>query len=217
MSDFRCVVCNMPIVEIHHIIPQEEKGPDTIENAVALCANCHSIYGGNKSKRQELIELRDRTYRRIAERFRTKQEYIHMEKAEGKYKVQKKKEDIILRCNISLNENFEQAAKKIYRLIYEIGEREPNLKRALVVEIQGHRNEEGGYDHDMFELQYEFLLKCMLPFLHSLHIPLVSVTNAKPQKNLPTGELMICSNREELENKEKDTENYQIYKLQGEK
>ena len=30
-----------PFLEIHHIVPLPEGGPDTIENVVALCPNCH--------------------------------------------------------------------------------------------------------------------------------------------------------------------------------
>lgn len=32
-SGFRCVICQEPFVEVHHIIPQNEGGEDTIENA----------------------------------------------------------------------------------------------------------------------------------------------------------------------------------------
>jgi len=28
-------------LEVHHVIPLKDKGPDTIKNAVALCPNCH--------------------------------------------------------------------------------------------------------------------------------------------------------------------------------
>ena len=30
-----------PFLEVHHVVPIAEGGPDTIENAVALCPNCH--------------------------------------------------------------------------------------------------------------------------------------------------------------------------------
>jgi 5-methylcytosine-specific restriction protein A len=31
-----------PYLEVHHLIPLSEEGPDNIPNAVALCPNCHS-------------------------------------------------------------------------------------------------------------------------------------------------------------------------------
>lgn len=197
-SDFRCVVWNTPIVEIHHIIPQAEKGEDTTENAVALCAHCHNIYGGNSSKREELIKLREIAYKRIEEKFNPQPQYIKVEKAEGRCKVIKENNDIVLKCHISKKENFEQAATKIYHLIYKMGKRYPQVKRTLIVEIEEHRNSEGGYDKDMFELQYEFLLKCMMPYLHALHIPLLSIENTEEQQNLSCGEFMIFDNPEEM-------------------
>ena len=46
-----CELCNQnapfqladgqPYLEVHHIIPLQEDGPDIIENCVALCPNCH--------------------------------------------------------------------------------------------------------------------------------------------------------------------------------
>jgi 5-methylcytosine-specific restriction protein A len=46
-----CQLCNLPApfknhngepyLEIHHIVPIEEGGPDTIGNVAALCPNCH--------------------------------------------------------------------------------------------------------------------------------------------------------------------------------
>lgn len=31
----------LPYLEVHHIVRLADKGPDTVENAVALCPNCH--------------------------------------------------------------------------------------------------------------------------------------------------------------------------------
>ena len=44
-----------PYLEVHHIVQLAKGGPDTIDNAVALCPNCHSLTktwrGRNKSKK----------------------------------------------------------------------------------------------------------------------------------------------------------------------
>lgn len=32
---------NTPYLEVHHIIPLSDNGDDTVENAIALCPNCH--------------------------------------------------------------------------------------------------------------------------------------------------------------------------------
>lgn len=57
-----CCLCKALGVEIHHIIPQEEDGPDTEDNAVPLCPSCHETYGANPQKRKFIREARDLWY-----------------------------------------------------------------------------------------------------------------------------------------------------------
>jgi len=49
---------NEPYLEVHHIIPLAEEGPDTVENAVALCPNCHREihHGVNGKHKTKLIK-----------------------------------------------------------------------------------------------------------------------------------------------------------------
>jgi len=65
---FRCCRCQAIGVEIHHIIPKPEGGPDTIDNAAPLCAMCHADFGGNPLKRKEIREMRDWWYQQVADR-----------------------------------------------------------------------------------------------------------------------------------------------------
>jgi 5-methylcytosine-specific restriction endonuclease McrA len=58
-SALKCVLCRKPFVEIHHIIPQSDGGPDDEDNAAALCAECHDLFGDNPRKRKQLRENRD--------------------------------------------------------------------------------------------------------------------------------------------------------------
>lgn len=61
-AHFRCCLCRSLGVEIHHITPQEEDGPDTEDNAAPLCPSCHEIYGANSTKRKFIREARDHWY-----------------------------------------------------------------------------------------------------------------------------------------------------------
>jgi hypothetical protein len=47
-----------PFLEVHHAIPLGEGGPDTVENAFALCPNCHreAHYGANKESFRQMLE-----------------------------------------------------------------------------------------------------------------------------------------------------------------
>jgi hypothetical protein len=61
-AHFRCCLCHELGIEIHHIIPQQDNGPDTEANAVPLCPTCHERYGANPTKRKFLREARDFWY-----------------------------------------------------------------------------------------------------------------------------------------------------------
>lgn len=61
---YHCCLCQKKSVslEIHHIIPEAEGGPDTEDNAAPLCPCCHGDFGGNPEKRLRIREMRDRWY-----------------------------------------------------------------------------------------------------------------------------------------------------------
>lgn len=72
-----CVLCECEKgvnVECHHIIPRADGGPDTFENCIPLCFDCHSKVGaynpkhpkGNKFSPTELKIRRDSFYQRVA-------------------------------------------------------------------------------------------------------------------------------------------------------
>lgn len=73
-----CVLCEREKgvnVECHHIIPHANGGPDTFENCIPLCFDCHSKVGaynpkhpkGNKFSPEELKIRRDSFYQRVAD------------------------------------------------------------------------------------------------------------------------------------------------------
>jgi hypothetical protein len=68
-AHFSCCLCKTIGVEIHHIIPQEEKGPDTEENAAPLCPSCHETYGANPQKRKFIREARNFWYEICEKRY----------------------------------------------------------------------------------------------------------------------------------------------------
>jgi hypothetical protein len=64
-----CCLCKAIGVEVHHIIPQEEGGPDTEDNAAPLCPSCHETYGANPQKRKFIREARDLWYEICEKRY----------------------------------------------------------------------------------------------------------------------------------------------------
>jgi hypothetical protein len=64
-----CCLCKSMGVEVHHVIPQEEGGPDTEDNAAPLCPSCHETYGANPQKRKFIREARELWYEICEKRF----------------------------------------------------------------------------------------------------------------------------------------------------
>ena len=59
-AHYTCVLCRRPgFLEVHHILAEATGGPDTIDNACALCAQCHADFGANPERRNALKEIRD--------------------------------------------------------------------------------------------------------------------------------------------------------------
>jgi hypothetical protein len=67
-ANFTCCWCQdiRNKVEVHHIIPEAEDGPDEEDNAAPLCSNCHTLYGRNPDLRKEIRSRRDLWYETCA-------------------------------------------------------------------------------------------------------------------------------------------------------
>ncbi|MBI5046598.1 HNH endonuclease, partial [Candidatus Micrarchaeota archaeon] len=65
---FQCCRCHDIGVEVHHILPEAEGGPDEFDNGAPLCPSCHSNFGGNPDKRKEIRQMRDFWYAVVKEK-----------------------------------------------------------------------------------------------------------------------------------------------------
>jgi hypothetical protein len=81
------------------------------------------------------------------------------------------------------HETFEDAATMLFKLVQGAQKTYPNKRRVLYLDIEGHRNSQGGFDSDMFELQQDFLIGCLGRFLSEFHCPLINARNPKEQDN----------------------------------
>lgn len=115
-------------------------------------------------------------------------------------------------------ENFEKAAKDLVALVHTAEKKNPGKPRTLYLNIDGHRNEEGGFDADMLELQKEFGLGFLLQFLTEAHFPLISVKNSNEQRNDVPDKLEIFNARNEKDHSLKDLylENFSNTEYQSE-
>ncbi|MFC1761154.1 hypothetical protein ACFL6U_03640 [Planctomycetota bacterium] len=95
------------------------------------------------------------------------------------------------------NEGFEESAQNLFKLVQQAQSQSPGKKRNLFLDIEGHRNKQGGFDADMLELQKEFLLGFLSPYLSEIHSPLGDTRNPMPQENDIPPELILLDERNE--------------------
>ena len=194
---FRCVVCQQPFVEVHHIQPQNEGGDDTMDNAAPLCGRCHDLYGGNPEKRKQIRQMRDNWYEMVEKMIDSGPEKLTPIISDPNRENALRNKKVAIYHVVLEDENFVIAAKMLYNLVYMAQQENPNQPRALYLDIDGHRNEQGGFDHDMLELQKDFVLGFLLPFLSEVHMPLLAAVNQKLQQNEMAEELEIYDNEDD--------------------
>ena len=100
---------------------------------------------------------------------------------------------IVIAHVVSAHEDFDHAAQTLLHLLEDTQRRHPGCPRALYLEIDGHRNAAGEFDHDMFELQTAFMRRFLLQFLVCAELPLGSLENERPQNNILPKELNILT------------------------
>ena len=68
-AHFMCCLCHFPYVEVHHIVPEEEGGPNAESNAAPLCPYCHETFGSNPTKRKYIKQACDSWYEICEKRY----------------------------------------------------------------------------------------------------------------------------------------------------
>jgi hypothetical protein len=84
---------------------------------------------------------------------------------------------------VRAHEGFEKAAQTIFELVREAQRKQPGRPRVIYLDIEGHRNNQGGFDTDMLELQQEFLIGFLGDYVTELVLPLIRVANKRPQND----------------------------------
>jgi len=92
-------------------------------------------------------------------------------------------DNVALYYRVKADQSFLECAWELFHLVRDAQERFPNRRRYLHLDIDGHRNEEGGYDFDMLELQSKFLTEFLMSYLAEARGPLAVLKNPRPQDN----------------------------------
>lgn len=92
---------------------------------------------------------------------------------------------IALYHRVTPEDTFEVAAQMLFDLVLKAEADYPGQPRSLILDVEGHRNDAGGFDHDMFELQKDFLIGHLGQYLSELRTPLYHVRNPNQVDELP--------------------------------
>ncbi|MEV0256187.1 HNH endonuclease signature motif containing protein [Streptomyces sp. NPDC050732] len=106
--------------------------------------------------------------------------------------VRPAREKAILLCHdMAVYENFERCARRLFEVLRSAQRQRPGKPRRLLLTVQGHRNDAGGYDRDAIEIIRNFTLEYLLPYLTEVTTPFHTIGNNHKQRNDVPDELRI--------------------------
>ncbi len=85
--------------------------------------------------------------------------------------------------DMRVEEDFERCAQRLVETIAFAARTQPGKKRYLYLDVQGHRNDAGGYDRDAGEIMGNFLLTFLMPYLSEASTPLGAFRNPREQRD----------------------------------
>ena len=83
------------------------------------------------------------------------------------------------------HEGFDETARILFDITKKAADEEPGVPRTLILDVQEHRDEAGGFDPDALEVMKEFLFGILMPYLTEAHTPLGSYRNAGQSEDFP--------------------------------
>jgi hypothetical protein len=84
--------------------------------------------------------------------------------------------------DMKVYEDFERCAGRLVEMVRECSRKFPGKPRALIIDVQGHRNADGGFDRDAWELMSEFIPNVLFPYLTEVSTPLLRARNRNRQR-----------------------------------
>jgi hypothetical protein len=115
-----------------------------------------------------------------------------MTKSNKGSKPQKKKRSAVAIYHLMvIEENFERSAYRLHELVKYTQRTSPGAERTLYLDVDGHRNELGGFDRDAYEIISNFVPEVLFPFLTEYVNPFCSVRNKDKQRNNISPNLLI--------------------------
>lgn len=97
---------------------------------------------------------------------------------------------------VHAHEDFNRTAQILLTLLNNAQRQHPGKQRCLYLDIDGHRDAKGDYDHDMHELQTKYMEEFLIHFLTRAVTPSGTFQNPNPQNdNIPASLNLIKIDR----------------------
>lgn len=90
---------------------------------------------------------------------------------------------LLLYHDMAVYENFERCSYRLVEMLQHAQHQYPGKPRRLLLEVQGHRNDEGGFDHDAWEVIRYLVMEKLFPYFTQVTTPLHVIENPRPQRN----------------------------------
>lgn len=192
----KCVICHKE-VELCYAI-DDEKGI-TEDNIVPLCHLCAQKYLGNADIAKQIKQMRNYWYEQVERAIKQTGNVNILLTNEINEDDRLNRNRVAIYHVVYENEGLEESAKTIYNLIYSCQENNKGCERILYLDIDGHTDEYGRFDNEMLELQQNFIIETLLPYLYEIHLPIISIRNTELQKNNLPKEMHFISSKNEFE------------------
>lgn len=95
----------------------------------------------------------------------------------------KGEEGIAIHHVMEADDDFDDTADMLFQLVRKAEDNHPGKPRYLYLDVQGHRNSSGGYDHDALEIIKEYTLGFLAPYLTEVHNPFGQFRAHRAQRN----------------------------------
>jgi hypothetical protein len=93
--------------------------------------------------------------------------------------------DMAIYHEMKANEDFDDTAEMIFQMVRDCAAKYPGKSRHLYLDVEGHRNKAGGFDHDAYELITHFVHGYLMQWLTETHIPLGAYRNPSQSDDVP--------------------------------
>jgi hypothetical protein len=82
-------------------------------------------------------------------------------------------------------EGFDVTAQRLFDILKKAASEHPGRPRHLYLDVEGHRNQARGFDHDAYEIMVHFVIGFLGRWLTGINMPLLCATTGQQDEDVP--------------------------------